>query len=63
MEKDKSKNEQQQPSPVKQPVKQEETKQRSSAFNEPAPGNEKSTSNAEEADLEQERKDAMTERD
>ncbi len=46
-----------------QPVKQEEARQRSSAFNEPAPGNEKSTSNSEEADMEQERKEAMTERD
>lgn len=38
--------------------------QRSSAFNEPKVRDEKSTTNPEEeADLEQERKDAMTERD
>ncbi|MGZ5287260.1 MAG: hypothetical protein ACXWB9_08755 [Flavisolibacter sp.] len=43
--------------------KQDTGKPRSSAFNEQAPGDEKSTSNIEEADLEQERKDAMTERD
>ena len=35
----------------------------SSAFREPNPDREKSTINTEEADLEQERKDAMTERD
>lgn len=35
-----------------QPVKQEETRPRSSAFNEPGPENEKSTMNSEEADLE-----------
>lgn len=46
-----------------QPVKQEEKKPHSSAFNEPKPDNQKSTMNSEEADLEQERKDAMTERD
>ena len=41
--------------PVKkneQPVIREETKPRSSAFNEPGPENEKSTMNSEEADLE-----------
>ena len=37
--------------------------QHSSAFHEPNPDREKSTINSEEADLEQERKDAMTERD
>jgi hypothetical protein len=46
------------------PVKQEENaKPRSGAFNEPGPETQKSTTNAEEADLEQERKEAMTERD
>ena len=43
--------------------KQEESKPRTSAFNEPGPEIQKSTSNTEAADLEQERKDAMTERD
>jgi hypothetical protein len=63
MDKDnKKRNEEQQPFNV-QPVKQDEKNPRSSAFNEPVPGNEKSTSNSEEADLEQQRKDAMTERD
>lgn len=62
MDKDNKQRNEEQPSNV-QPVKQEEPKQRSSAFNEPVPGNEKSTSNSEEADLEQQRKDAMTERD
>lgn len=37
--------------------------QRSSAFREPKEQDQKSTVNREEADLEQERKEAMTERD
>ena len=44
--------------------KPEPKEQRSSAFNEPKVRDEKSTVNPEEeADLEQERKEAMTERD
>ena len=48
-----------------EPVKQEKEKApRSSAFNETRQGNEKNTVNPEEeAGLEQERKEAMTERD
>ncbi len=49
-----------QSSPV---TREEENKPRSSAFNEPGPETQKSTSNLENADLEQERKEAMTERD
>ena len=57
-EKDQSAGNQQ---PVSAP--KEETKQRSSAFNEPKPDAQKSTSNNEESDLEQERKQVSTERD
>ena len=47
-----------------QPVQQDQQKPRSGAFNEPDRNNEKSTTNIEEeAGMEQERKDAMTERD
>lgn len=47
-----------------QSSKEETKKQRSSAFRENSRGDEKSTTNIEEeAKLEQERKDAMTERD
>lgn len=42
---------------------EEEKKQRSSAFNETEPMDHKSTINIEEANLEQERKEAMRERD
>ena len=42
---------------------EEKTTSRSSAFNEPSPDAQKSNSNIEEADMEQERKEAMTERD
>ena len=59
-ERDQNRNEQQQPG---QAAKQEE-KQHSSAFKESERGDEKSTTNIEEeAGLEQERKEAMTERD
>ena len=59
-ERDQNRNEQQQPD---QAGKQEE-KQHSSAFKESERGDEKSTTNIEEeAGLEQERKEAMTERD
>lgn len=58
-DRDQNRNEQQQ---TDQPIKEE--KQRSSAFKEPSRGDEKSTTNVEvEAGLEQERKEAMTERD
>ena len=50
-------------SPNEHQPKQDTGKPRSSAFNETPPGEQKSTSNIEEADMEQERKDAMTERD
>lgn len=47
-----------------QALKDQQPRQRSSAFNESKRGDEKSTSNIEEeAELEQERKEAMTERD
>ncbi|HEU4470976.1 MAG TPA: hypothetical protein VFR58_07835 [Flavisolibacter sp.] len=42
---------------------QQGQKQKTSAFGEPEQGNEKSTFNQEEADLEQARKEVMTERD
>ena len=59
--KNQSKNEQQQVDPS---IKETQNKRRSSAFNETSRGDEKSTTNIEEeADLEQERKEAMTERD
>jgi len=55
---DQNKNEQEQAS------KNDQQKNRSGAFNEPNRGDEKSTSNVEEeTELEQQRKDAMTERD
>ena len=45
-------------------TKNQQEKQRSSAFKETSRGDEKSTTNVEgEAELEQERKEAMTERD
>jgi hypothetical protein len=45
-------------------TRSEQPKQRSSAFNEASRGDEKSTSNIEEeADLEQQRKETLTERD
>jgi len=47
-----------------QSTNEKQEKQRSSAFKERSRGDEKSTTNVEEeADLEQERKEAMTERD
>jgi len=60
-EKDQNKNEQQQ---AVQNKNEQQPKQRSSAFNENSRGDEKSTSNIEEeADLEQQRKETLTERD
>ena len=44
-------------------VQQGEKPQHSSAFNESSPDEQKSNSNTEEADMEQARKEAMTERD
>lgn len=63
MDKNKNQNREDQKPSTTEPVKQEESKQHSSAFNEPNPDTQKSTLNTETADLEQERKDAMTERD
>lgn len=52
------------PQKTDQSVKEQKEKQRSSAFKESSRGDEKSTTNIEEeAGLEQERKEAMTERD
>ena len=50
---------------LKQPIKEEQKKApRSSAFNETRQGDKKQTTNPEEeAQMEQERKEAMTERD
>ena len=45
------------------PEKKEPKEQHSSAFREPRDREQKSTINTEEANLEQERKEAMTERD
>ena len=60
-DKDQKKNNQQQ---TDQPAKDQQEKQHSSAFRESSRGDEKSTTNIEEeAGLEQERKEAMTERD
>jgi hypothetical protein len=60
-DKNQNKNESQQ---TDQQLKNHQDKQRSSAFKEVSRGDEKSTTNIEEeAHLEQERKDAMTERD
>lgn len=58
---DQNRKEQQQ---AEQTEKKKQDKQRSSAFKETSRGDEKSTRNIEEeTDLEQERKEAMTERD
>ena len=47
-----------------QAANEQQSNQRSSAFNETSRGDEKSTSNIEEeADLEQQRKETLTERD
>jgi hypothetical protein len=59
--KDQSTNNEQQAGKI---ANDQSNKQRSSAFNETSQGDEKSTTNIEEeANLEQERKEAMTERD
>lgn len=47
----------------KQPINDNSRQPRQGAFNEPRDRSEKSTRNAEDANLEQERKEAMTERD
>jgi hypothetical protein len=60
-ERDKTRNDQQQENQTRQ---DQHEKQRSSAFKESSRGDKKSTTNVEEeAGLEQERKDAMSERD
>ena len=62
MNSDRDQNREQEQQPDQQGKEKE--KQRSSAFKETSRGDEKSTTNIEEeADLEQERKEAMTERD
>jgi len=59
-DKDQNRNDQHQP----EQTREQREKQHSSAFKEASRGDEKSTTNVEEeAGLEQERKDAMTERD
>lgn len=63
MDKNKDKSREDQKPSTREPVKHDETKPRSSAFNEPGPDAQKSTLNTETADMEQDRKDAMTERD